>query len=409
MRGMEVGARRAELVARLCLTVGALAPYWPLLTFRTIYVTDDFFASDIFNGELPGRVLSAELVREGRLPGWTSQLCSGLPLAGTPADPAGLAHLVSCHLPRRALRSAVVFLLLVAAHGTYAWRVASARMIGLGAGAESPSPDTGYIACQLKHLSIVATIFWLPLGLALIDRRYASGSRPECPLPAAGYRCRVAVNVYTGQVLSAFRNRRISVQWWMELRAVQGTTLAMMDRGARLAAARRARDRDRFGCRGGSCGPPARELGSVSDQSEQGGIATRIAYWPPNILRSCFPISTATSPTTATSAPSFSGGLWLRWSRYPSLAIYAGCSGTVVRSCVRGSDDYTPNLHSDRDLTSVYGILATYPGDDAIPAAHRFLFVAILAGGASGWVARTARSRRRPEAAMLASHLRVAA
>jgi hypothetical protein len=38
--------------------VAALLPYWRLLTFSVVFVTDDYFASDIFNGELPGRVSS---------------------------------------------------------------------------------------------------------------------------------------------------------------------------------------------------------------------------------------------------------------------------------------------------------------------------------------------------------------
>jgi hypothetical protein len=82
---------RAEMLARVLLTLGALLPYWPLLTFGTIYVTDDFFASDIFNGELPGRVLTGQLVRQGQLPLWANQLCSGMPLAGGVGEPLGLA------------------------------------------------------------------------------------------------------------------------------------------------------------------------------------------------------------------------------------------------------------------------------------------------------------------------------
>jgi len=62
-----------------------------LLTFGVVYVTDDYFASDIFNGELPGRALIGQLLRGGHWPVWTTQLCSGLPLAGSPADPLGLA------------------------------------------------------------------------------------------------------------------------------------------------------------------------------------------------------------------------------------------------------------------------------------------------------------------------------
>ena len=82
---------RADLAARLFLTLGALLPYWRLLTFGVVFVTDDYFASDIFNGELPVRALIGQLIRDGQLPVWTSQLCSGFSLAGTPADPSHTA------------------------------------------------------------------------------------------------------------------------------------------------------------------------------------------------------------------------------------------------------------------------------------------------------------------------------
>ena len=72
---------RADIAARVFLTLGALLPYWRLLSFGVIYVTDDIFASDIFNGEMPGRVVVGQLIRHGQAPVWTNQLCSGLPLA----------------------------------------------------------------------------------------------------------------------------------------------------------------------------------------------------------------------------------------------------------------------------------------------------------------------------------------
>src|SRR5690348_5176286 len=110
--------RRADAAARTLVTVGALLPYWRLLTFSVLFVTDDGFASDIFNGELPGRVLISQMLRHGQLPVWTSQLCSGMPLAGAPADPIGLG--LFTFLPTAAALDAfVIVLLLVAAHGTY--------------------------------------------------------------------------------------------------------------------------------------------------------------------------------------------------------------------------------------------------------------------------------------------------
>ena len=60
-----LGGRRADLAARAFLTLGVLAPYWRLLTLGVIFVTDGHFTSDLFNGELPGRILFAQEVRAG--------------------------------------------------------------------------------------------------------------------------------------------------------------------------------------------------------------------------------------------------------------------------------------------------------------------------------------------------------
>src|SRR5439155_24075838 len=105
-----------DVVARTLLTIAALLPYWRLLTFSVVFITDDYFASDIFNGELPGRILVGQWLRRGQPPLWTSQLCSGFPLAGSPADPIGLA-LFTLLPPAAALDALVIVLLLVASHG----------------------------------------------------------------------------------------------------------------------------------------------------------------------------------------------------------------------------------------------------------------------------------------------------
>jgi hypothetical protein len=161
-------ALRAEALARVALTLGALLPYWRLLTFRVIFVTDDYFTSDIFNGELPGRVLVGQLIRKGEWPTWTNQLCSGIPLAGTPADPIGLAAFALLP-PAPALDLMLIVLLLVAAHGAYglARRIGADRAGAVLAGIAFAG--SGYIACQLKHLAIVSTVAWLPLGLLVLD------------------------------------------------------------------------------------------------------------------------------------------------------------------------------------------------------------------------------------------------
>src|SRR5204862_6357002 len=72
--------------------------------------------------------------------------------------------------PAAALDLLLIVLLLVAAHGAYALarRFGAARPGAVLAGLAFAG--SGYIACQLKHLSIVSTVVWLPVGLALLDR-----------------------------------------------------------------------------------------------------------------------------------------------------------------------------------------------------------------------------------------------
>lgn len=174
---------RADIAARVFLTLGVLAPYWRLLTFSVIFVTDGVFTSDLFNGELPGRMMFAEWVRKGQLPLWTSQICSGYPLAGAPVDPLGLA-LFTLLPPAPALDLMLVVLLLIAAHGSYslARRLGADRsgavLAGLG------FAGSGYIATQLVHLAIISTIVWLPVGLILIDRVLTPA--PASPQPSRG-------------------------------------------------------------------------------------------------------------------------------------------------------------------------------------------------------------------------------
>jgi len=111
---------------------------------------------------------------------WTSQVCSGFPLAGSPADPIGLA-LFTLLPPAAALDALVIILLLVAAHGAYglARRFGSDEVGAVLAGIAFAG--SGYIACQLKHLSIVSTVVWLPLGLLLIDRALTAPASPKPP------------------------------------------------------------------------------------------------------------------------------------------------------------------------------------------------------------------------------------
>jgi hypothetical protein len=276
----------ADWAARVFLTLGALVPYWRLLTFSVIFVTDDYFASDIFNGELPGRVLMGRMIRHGQWPVWTSQLCSGFPLAGAAADPIGLAAF-SLLRPAVALDLFVIVLLLVAAHGAYglARRFGADRTGAVLAGLAFAG--SGYIAAQLKHLGIVSTIVWLPLALTLLDRTLDSKPTPLSRralymalfgmvlaqqalsgFPQSFYICALVYGSFV--MFRAISNRRElgSLATWL---ALLGGIAAVTALGAAAGAVVLL---------------PLSKLGSISDRAEALGYewSTRLAYWPPNVL-----------------------------------------------------------------------------------------------------------------------------
>lgn len=297
-----------EFWARAALTIGALLPYWRLLTFNVIYVTDDYFASDIFNGELPGRVLIGRLLRHGQWPVWTSQLCSGLPLVGSPAEPIGLAAFTLLP-PAPALDLYVVILLLIAAHGAYTL----ARQFGAGrAGAVLAGiafAGSGYIACQLKHLAIVSTVVWLPLGLVLLDRILApaAGSARPRPRPLLFplFGAVVAEQVLSGfpqsayyclLVYGAFTLFRIGAAVRRErgIRSVLPTAAAVALATVVGSAA------------GAVVLLPLWELGKVSDRAEAGWEwISRLAYWPPNAVTFLLPYFHGDISNNSYSGPPF--------------------------------------------------------------------------------------------------------
>ena len=272
-------------MARALLTAAALLPYWRLLTFSVVFVTDDYFASDIFNGELPGRVLVGQSLRSGQLPLWTSQLCSGFPLGGAPADPIGLA-LFTLLPAAPALDALVIVLLMVAAHGTYSLaRRFGADQIGAVL-AGIAFAGSGYIACQLKHLSIVSTVVWLPVGLLLIDRALDhSSTRPKKALAMALFGL-----VFAGQVLSAFPQSAYICALTYGSFALFRAWAARKDSGApRIAIGSVAGLGAAIGL-GAAAGAvimlPLSALGGISDRAGTMSYewSTRLAYWPENFL-----------------------------------------------------------------------------------------------------------------------------
>lgn len=211
--------RRADLLARTLLTLGTLVPYWPLLTFGVIHVTDDRFTSDIWNGELPGRAHFGAFVREhGTLPNWSSLGCGGGPSFGG-EEPFSL--LLFSQLPvAAALDALLIAWLLVAAHGGYSFarRIGASRPGAWLAGFSFAL--SGYLVMQLKHLGIVGTVVWLPLGFLCLDHALSPvifarrvlwlcgfalvfGAQVLAGFPQSAYICAIAYGAYSLYVVLA--------------------------------------------------------------------------------------------------------------------------------------------------------------------------------------------------------------
>lgn len=175
---------------------------------RALFVTDDRFTSDIWNGELPVRVLLGQLVARGELPSWTSQIGSGFPLATITQDPITLG-LFALLPPAAALDTLLLFWVLLAAHSTYALcrRLGTTRAGAVLAG--NAFAVSGYMVCQLKHLGIISTVVWLPLGLLLLHRGLAE-AQPTVEAPTRGDFAQRSVSlvlfglVFGEQVLGGF-------------------------------------------------------------------------------------------------------------------------------------------------------------------------------------------------------------
>ena len=281
-------AQSTDIAIRVLLTVAVLLPYSRLLTFSVIYVTDAVFTSDIFNGELPGRVLAASLLRSGQWPVWSSALCSGLPLAGSPADPLSLLTF-GLLPPAAALDAFVVALLLIAAHGTYSL---ACQLTADRAGALLAAiafAGSGFFAAQLMHLGIIATVAWLPVGLLLLDRAlpgpmFAAGAPGRQNLDLALYGLVLANQTLAGfpqtayycvLTYGAFGLFRIGRAWWSD------GTRAHWPMAGRFAFA------SLLGVAAGSVVMlPLSALAGMSDRGLDLGYAWAAAwsYWPPDIM-----------------------------------------------------------------------------------------------------------------------------
>ncbi len=280
--------RRAELLARVLASCAALLPYWPLLAFDTLVVTDDGFTSDLWNGELPGRLLASTGAT------WTSALCSGTPIVSVDPASSALFRLLS---PAAALDVLLLAWLLVAAHGSFAL----ARRFGASrAGAvlaANAFAASGYLVTQLKHLAIVGTVVWLPLALLCLDHALGPGTaaRPETPgrrlgwlalfgcvfgaqalqgFPQSAYACGLLYAAYAlASVLSrdaGASSPQRSRLWWLAPAALVAVLAGVAGAATLL---------------------PLWELAQVSDRAAGGSLAWSVqyAYEPRNVLTFLLP------------------------------------------------------------------------------------------------------------------------
>ncbi|MBN2530505.1 MAG: hypothetical protein JXR76_29230 [Deltaproteobacteria bacterium] len=163
--------------ARLLLLFTSLVAFPELLTFSRVLVADDGGTSDAFNGELAGRVLLGRMLASGDCPHWTSTLGAGYPIgAGLLGDPFGVLYF-SLFSPAVALSAFLLTVIWIAAQGTYGFsrHLGASRWGAVFAGTAFASG--GYFVSQLRHLSVLATVAWLPLVLLLLDQALAGRSR----------------------------------------------------------------------------------------------------------------------------------------------------------------------------------------------------------------------------------------
>jgi hypothetical protein len=174
----EETSRGRWLVVVLVLAV--LVPYAPMLVGAALPFSDDIGASDLLDGEFPGRVEAARIWRAGQGAVWTPRVRGGAPLI---VDPLSLA-LFSWLPPALALGWYLAVCLALAAAGTcvlarqYGASPAAAALAGFA------SSWSGVFVCQLRHLSVIGTIALFPLAVWCLERVVAPSPAPSDDDPA---------------------------------------------------------------------------------------------------------------------------------------------------------------------------------------------------------------------------------
>ncbi|MBI5471176.1 MAG: YfhO family protein [Ignavibacteriae bacterium] len=155
------------------LVLMIVVPYWKLAFMQGFVITDDIFTSDIMNEGFPYRYYMSEALKNGELPIWMPGIYGGMPLLARAE--AGVCYPFNLLLfgllsPYVALNLTILLTLIIAAATMYFFlreieASTVAAMIGGLAFAYS-----GFMVSHIKHLSMVGTVSWFPLGLLVIER-----------------------------------------------------------------------------------------------------------------------------------------------------------------------------------------------------------------------------------------------
>ncbi len=259
-------------------------PYPRLLTFRAVNLADDIFVADLMGAELPIHAAVGRALRAGHLPLWEPNLYTGYPLfaGGGALDPIG-AVLFTLLPPAAAYDAFLLLMLAVAGFGA----ARLARVLGASrAGAVLAGlvwAHGGVLVSQWRHMGVLGTIAWFPLGLSLVEDALG-------PVDAGPRRDRalVAFAVMLGlQVLAAFPQSLYYCLLGYGLWALVRAWSAHEGFRSRAFALVRFSAACALGIALGAVQLlPMAELGGTSGR--HGGVtwefATSWVFWPPNLL-----------------------------------------------------------------------------------------------------------------------------
>jgi len=174
-----LAARRETVLALLVLTLVVCASYWKLTTMSGVPITDDVFTSDLMNDGFPYRFYLGESLKGGEFPLWYPPVYSGFPLVARAES--GTCYPLNILLfgvlsPYVALNVVILLTIIVAGTGMYFFaREVGADLFGaLLAG--FAFAYSGFLVSHLKHLSMVNSACWFPLGLLCLERALGPGS-----------------------------------------------------------------------------------------------------------------------------------------------------------------------------------------------------------------------------------------